>query len=70
MQLIQRARLRELGITVGTLPCGPLNAITDVAGVGVGHVTLIEDQPHVIRTGVTAIVPLLGRLWKSACFGG
>jgi D-aminopeptidase len=70
MHLLQRARLRELGITVGTLPCGPLNAITDVAGVGVGHVTLIENQPHVIRTGVTAIVPMLGRLWKSGCFAG
>jgi D-aminopeptidase len=67
---LSRVRLRELGLAVGTLPCGPLNAITDVAGVGVGHVTLIEDQPHVIRSGVTAIVPMLGQLWKSGCFAG
>ena len=65
MKPFPRARLRELGIVVGTLPCGPLNAITDVAGVGVGQVTLIEDEPHVIRSGVTAIVPLLGQLMRS-----
>ncbi|TDP60430.1 P1 family peptidase [Roseateles toxinivorans] len=70
LQPLGRARLRDLGLAVGTLPCGPLNAITDVAGVGVGHVTLIEDQPHVIRSGVTAIVPMLGQLWKSGCFAG
>ena len=39
------------GITVGTLPTGPLNAITDIAGVEVGHSTLIGDQPAVVRTG-------------------
>jgi D-aminopeptidase len=65
-----RCRLRELGLHVGTLPPGPLNAITDVAGVGVGHVTLLEDQPHVVRSGVTAIVPLPGRLWRSSVFAG
>ena len=70
MKPLPRARLRELGIAVGTLPCGPLNAITDVAGVGVGQVTLIEDEPHVIRSGVTAIVPLLGQLWQAGCFAG
>jgi D-aminopeptidase len=70
MKPLPRARLRELGLVVGTLPCGPLNAITDVAGVGVGHVTLIEDEPHVIRSGVTAIVPLLGQLWRAGCFAG
>jgi D-aminopeptidase len=56
-------RLRELGITVGQLPPGPLNAITDVEGVRVGHTTLVRgDGPLVVgqgpvRTGVTAIVP-------------
>ncbi len=65
-----RCRLRELGLQVGTLPPGPLNAITDVAGVGVGHVTLLEDQPHVVRSGVTAIVPLPGRLWRGSVFAG
>src|SRR3954449_171315 len=56
-------RLRDLGLSVGQLPPGPLNAITDVAGVRVGTVTLIEgDGPLVrgkgpIRTGVTVILP-------------
>ena len=56
-------RLRDLGLTVGLLPPGPLNAITDVAGVRVGAVTLVEGSgPLVvgtgpIRTGVTVIVP-------------
>ncbi|MDX2972203.1 P1 family peptidase [Kribbella solani] len=46
-------RVRELGITVGTLPTGPLNAITDVPGVRVGQTTLTGDG---VNTGVTAIV--------------
>ena len=56
-------RYRDLGLTVGQLPTGPLNAITDVEGVRVGHVTLIEGEgPLVVgegpvRTGVTVIVP-------------
>jgi D-aminopeptidase len=50
----QRARARDLGIVVGSLPAGPDNAITDVPGVQVGHTTLIEDSD--VRTGVTAIV--------------
>ena len=44
-----RPRARDLGIEIGILPTGPLNAITDVAGVRVGHVTLIEDRS--VRTG-------------------
>lgn len=51
-------RARDLGITIGSLPPGPLNAITDVAGVGVGHHTLIEGDD--VRTGVTIVVPQLG----------
>lgn len=50
-----RKRAREMGIAPGILPTGPLNAITDVHPVGVGHVTLIEGND--IRTGATAIVP-------------
>jgi D-aminopeptidase len=49
-----RARARDLGIVPGSRPAGGLNAITDVAGVRVGHTTLIEGSD--IRTGVTAIV--------------
>jgi D-aminopeptidase len=50
-----RPRARDLGIKVGILPVGPLNAITDVAGVSVGHTTIVRDDN--IRTGVTAILP-------------
>ena len=50
-----RARARDLGIIVGSRPAGPVNAITDVPGVRVGHTTLIEGSD--IRTGVTAVVP-------------
>ena len=55
-------RPRLAGITFGILPSGPLNAITDVAGVRVGHVTLVEG-PNV-RTGVTAILPHGGNLYQ------
>ncbi len=50
-----RPRARDLGITVGSLPPGPLNAITDVAGVRVGHTTIARGDS--INTGVTAILP-------------
>jgi D-aminopeptidase len=54
---MNRARIRDLGIRIGDLPTGPYNAITDVPGVLVGQVTLIEDQPAAVRTGVTVILP-------------
>jgi len=57
-----RPRARELGIVVGTLPTGPQNAITDVAGVRVGHATLHSGAN--IRTGVTAILPHGGNLFR------
>jgi D-aminopeptidase len=50
----QRPRARDIGIVVGTLPPGPLNAITDVAGVRVGHTTIARGDS--INTGVTAIL--------------
>ncbi len=65
-----RARLRDLGITVGTLPTGPLNAITDVAGVRVGYATLLRDTPSVVRTGVTAIWPRGPEIWADYVFAG
>lgn len=65
-----RARLRELGLSVGTLPTGKWNAITDVAGVRVGYSTMIEDAPHVVRTGVTAIWPAGPDLWERQLFAG
>jgi D-aminopeptidase len=58
----QRPRLREFGIKTGIFSPGPLNAITDVAGVKVGHVTLIEGDS--IRTGVTAILPHEGNIYQ------
>ncbi len=57
-----RPRIRDLGVSVGVLPPGPLNAITDVAGVKVGQTTLIRGDN--IRTGVTAILPQTGNLYK------
>jgi D-aminopeptidase len=50
-----RPRAREFGLIIGVLPTGPLNAITDVAGVKVGHVTIVEGED--VRTGVTAVLP-------------
>lgn len=50
-----RPRARDIGLKPGRFPPGPLNAITDVAGVRVGHVTLVEGEN--VRTGVTAIIP-------------
>jgi D-aminopeptidase len=50
-------RARELGIAIGELAPGPLDAITDVAGVRVSHTTLREGDA--IGTGVTVVVPLL-----------
>lgn len=53
-----RPRARELGLRFGSLPTGPLNALTDVPGIRVGHVTVWHgegDEP-IARTGVTAVV--------------
>jgi len=58
----ERPRMRELGIETGVLKPGKWNAITDVAGVKVGHVTLIKGQN--IRTGVTAILPHGGNIYR------
>lgn len=59
----ERKRVREYGVKVGVLAPGKLNAITDVAGVTVGHVTLIEGNS--VRTGVTAILPHQGNIFQS-----
>jgi D-aminopeptidase len=57
-----RVRARSLGVAPGILAPGPLNAITDVAGVLVGHVTLMEGDA--IRTGATAILPHAGNIYR------
>ena len=61
-QTQNRPRAREAGVKVGVLPTGALNAITDVQGVLVGHTTLIRGDN--IRTGVTAILPHNGNLFR------
>jgi len=58
----ERERIRDLGIHTGILPTGQWNAITDVEGVKVGHKTLIEGDD--IRTGVTAILPHSGNMFR------
>lgn len=58
----QRPRARELGLSPGVMTPGPLNAITDVAGVKVGHRTLIKGKS--VRTGVTAILPHGGNIFQ------
>ena len=55
-------RAREAGIVVGILPTGPVNAITDVPGVAVGQKTIMQGDN--IRTGVTAILPHTGNLFR------
>jgi len=58
-----RQRVRDLGMVIGSYPTGPLNAITDVAGVKVGHVTIIKGEGPLkpgegpARTGVTVVIP-------------
>ncbi len=57
-----RPRARDLGIKIGVLPTGQLNSITDVGGVTVGQTTIIRGEN--VRTGVTAIVPHAGNLFR------
>ncbi len=57
-----RPRASDIGLKVGILPTGPLNAITDVSGVEVGHTTIIHG--HDVHTGVTAVLPHGGNLYR------
>jgi D-aminopeptidase len=69
-----RVRARDLGITIGSMQPGPLNAITDVAGVLVGHSTIVRGGGTLtigegpVRTGVTAVLPRKD-IWFNAVFG-
>ena len=54
-------RARDLGVAIGEHPTGPHNAITDVAGVQVGHTTITSDDPRTVRTGA----PVGVRTWTS-----
>ena len=62
-----RPRARDLGVSPGSLTPGPLNAITDVAGVRVGQTTVVEGEN--VRTGVTAILPHGGNLFQERVAG-
>ncbi|HHS12154.1 MAG TPA: S58 family peptidase [bacterium] len=62
LQAEERGRARDRGIVTGILDTGPLNAITDVEGVRVGHRTLIRGDS--VRTGVTVILPHEGNLFR------
>jgi D-aminopeptidase len=62
-----RPRARDLGVAPGVFPPGALNAITDVTGVRVGHVTLVEGDA--VRTGVTAVLPHAGNLFQEKVAG-
>ncbi|HEY8227847.1 MAG TPA: P1 family peptidase [Pyrinomonadaceae bacterium] len=57
-----RPRARDIGLKIGILPTGPLNALTDVSGVLVGHTTIVRGNE--IRTGVTAVLPHNGNLFR------
>src|SRR5881628_3784000 len=63
----ERPRARDLGVAHGVFPPGALDAITDVPGVSVGHVTLIEGDR--VRTGVTVIVPHPGNVFQEKVAG-
>ncbi len=71
---MERGRARQLGVEIGTLPTGPRNAITDVAGVRVGHATVVRDPSPdgrgAVRTGVTAIFPHEGLPWVERVYAG
>jgi len=62
-----RTRARSLGIEIGVFETGRWNAITDVPGVRVGHATIIEGDSK--RTGVTAVLPHPGNLYKEKVAG-
>jgi len=55
-------RVRDAGISIGSLPSGTLNAITDVKNVAVGHTTIIRGEN--VRTGVTAVLPHGGNIFR------
>jgi D-aminopeptidase len=69
-------RAREIGIRIGALPAGATNSVLDVAGVGLGHTTLVRDEPAppegrgTARTGVTALVPAQDAFTRRLAAGG
>ena len=73
---LKRCRLRDLGISIGKFPTGPKNSITDIAGVKVGHSTIIKGtgkqgtRKGAVRTGVTAILPNSGNEYTQSLKAG
>lgn len=71
---MERKRARDYGVAIGTRPTGERNAITDVAGVRVGHATLVRDPSPdgrgAVRTGVTAVFPHEGLPWSERVYAG
>jgi D-aminopeptidase len=71
---MERGRARDLGVVIGTIATGERNAITDVAGVRVGHATVVRDPSPdgtgAVRTGVTAIFPHEGLPWLERVYAG
>ncbi|MDD2714707.1 MAG: P1 family peptidase [Candidatus Wallbacteria bacterium] len=73
-----RSTVRELGLEIGIFPTGKFNAITDVKGVKVGHLTYVEDNVEIpgsaeltsVRTGVTAILPTEGNIYEHPFVAG
>lgn len=71
-----RPRARDIGLTIGGGTPGPLNAITDVPGVRVGHATIIDGDGPLqvgrgpVRTGVTVVIPRPDPLWRQPVFAG
>ncbi len=61
-EVFRKPRAGDIGLRIGVLSAGPLNSITDVQGVQVGHTTIIRGED--IRTGVTAILPHSGNLFR------
>ena len=68
MNTLKHERLRDLGVAIGALPTGPLNSLTDVVGVRVGHRTLVRGDD--VRTGVTAIWPHDGNPMSERVYAG
>ncbi len=72
----ERVRLRDLGIEIGAYPTGTYNAITDVAGVRVGHTTLVSGDGPLqvghgpVRTGVTVVLPHESNIGADPVFAG
>ena len=71
---LRRPRIRDLGVAIGVYPTGPYNAITDVPGVRVGHVTKVHGEGELVpghgpvRTGVTAVLPASGDVFLRRVF--